>query len=528
MTTRVLLKTNDPSQDKLDLLALPLFEGEKASARGVDELTGGQASRAEKGGDFRGKPRELLVLFPQNGAKAQRILLAGLGKREKASLEGVRKMTGAVIGKAQSLKARTIGVVLEGGQVQSALDGAQVAAAVTEAAMLATYKFERLKSQPEDDKPSKNGASKPTKEGEKDLTVHVYTNAKGAAETVELAFIASEGSNIARDIGNEPANIATPTRVAEYALDVAKRAGIKAFVIEKAEMKKMGMGSLLAVAQGSVEPPKLVVMEYEPRNKKAAKDTVAFVGKGITFDSGGISIKPADKMWEMKFDKCGGCAVIGLMHAIAKAQLPFKVVGLVPLTENLPSGTATRPGDIVKSMSGKTIEILNTDAEGRLILADALAYAARYEPSVVIDMATLTGACVVALGDIRAGLMGTDEGLLQELKAAGDHTGEKVWPLPLDDEYGEHVKSDAADLKNLGKAGQAGAISAGYFLKHFAPPKAKWAHMDIAGTAWTTTGEKGYTGKGATGFGVRVCFEWLRRRALKPAAAPKKKAAARS
>lgn len=523
MTTTVLQKTNDPSQDKLDVLAFLVFEGEKASARdGLDHLTGGTASRVEKAGDFKGKLREQVLLFPQNGAKALRVLLVGLGKREKASLESVRKATGVVLAKAVGVKARTVGIVLEGSQVESALDGAEVAAAVTEAAILATYKFDRLKNTSEEDRSNGDGNGTKPKQPV-DVTVHVYTKAAGAKEAIALAAVGAEGANLTRDLANEPANIATPTRVAEYAQDVAKKNGLKFHVLEKAEMKKLGMGSLLAVAQGSVEPPKLVVLEYEPRGKKAL-DTFAFVGKGITFDSGGISIKPADKMWEMKFDKCGGCAVIGLMHAVAQAELPFRVIGLVPATENLPSGTATRPGDIVKSMSGKTIEILNTDAEGRLILADALAYAARYEPSVVIDMATLTGACVVALGDVRAGLMGNDEKLLQELKEAGDHTGEKVWPLPLDEEYGEHVKSEAADLKNLGRAGQAGAISAGYFLKHFAPKGAKWAHMDIAGTAWTTTGEKGYTGKGATGFGVRVCFEWLRRRAAQGAAkAPAKK-----
>lgn len=523
MTTTVLHKTNDPAHDKLDLLALLVFEGEKASARdGIDALTGGQASRAEKSGDFKGKPREQLLLFPQNGAKAQRVLVVGLGKREKASLEGVRRATAVALHKAGGVKARTVGIILDRGQVEAALDGAQVAAAVTESAIMATYKFERLKSQDED----KNGEKK--KEGPVDITVHVYTKAAGAAEAIELASIAAEGANLTRDLANEPANIATPTRVAEYAHEVAKKVGLKWSVLDKAEMKKLGMGSLLAVAQGSEEPPKLVILEYEPKAKGQVQDTFVFVGKGITFDSGGISIKPADKMWEMKFDKCGGCAVIGIMHAVARAQLPFRVIGLVPATENLPSGTATRPGDIVKSMSGKTVEILNTDAEGRLILADALTYSARYEPSVVIDLATLTGACVVALGDVRAGLFGNDEALLQEIKEAGDHVGEKVWPLPLDEEYGEHVKSDAADLKNLGRAGQAGAISAAYFLKHFAPAKTKWAHMDIAGTAWTTTNEKIYTGKGATGFGVRVCFEWLRRRAAKGSKkAPKKKARAR-
>jgi leucyl aminopeptidase len=514
MTTTVIHETTNPANDKLDLLALLLFEDEKASSRdGLDHMLGGTASRIEKGGDFKGKAREQILLFPQNGAKAQRVLLVGLGKREKGSLEGVRKATAVVLQKATSVKAKTVGIILDGSQVESALDPAQVAAAVAEAAVLSTYKFDRLKGKSDEDR-SKNGQGKKSEAAaSSDVAVTIYTKAKGAGEAIALAVMGAEGSNLTRDLANEPANIATPTRVAEYAMEVGKKAGVKVSVLEKADMKKLGMGSLLAVAQGSVEPPKLVVMEYEPKKKGDIKDTIAFVGKGITFDSGGISIKPADKMWEMKFDKCGGCAVIGLMHAIACAQLPFRVIGLVPATENLPSGTATRPGDIVKAMSGKTIEILNTDAEGRLILADALAYSARFEPSIVIDLATLTGACVVALGDVRAGLFGNDDALLQELKAAGDYTGEKVWPMPLDEEYGEHVKSEAAEVLEVGRAGQAGSISAAYFLKHFAPPKTKWAHMDIAGTAWTSLGEKVYTGKGATGFGVRICFEWLRRRA---------------
>jgi leucyl aminopeptidase len=517
MSTKLALKTTEPSQEKHDLLAFFLFEKEKPSERaGLDELTGGSATLLEKLGDWKGKPKEQALLYSSSNARAPRVLLVGLGKREKASLEGMRRSAGVAVAKALALKAKSLGLVLAGGQVESALGGAEAASAAAEAAVLGAYKFEVHKTQGQDGAEDReDGSPRVPKKEAPPLSVTIYSSksVKGAKEAVDLATLVAESSNLARDIANEPANFGTPTRLAEAARDAGKSAGFKVSVLDKAEMKRLGMGALLAVAQGSAEPPKFIVMDYEPKSASKSLGNYVIVGKGITFDSGGISIKPADKMWEMKYDKCGGCATIGVLHAVAQAKLPLRVIGLVPATENLPSGTAVKPGDVARAMSGKTIEIQNTDAEGRLILADALCYAARYEPSVVVDMATLTGACVVALGEVRAGLMGTDEGLIQDLKAAGDHTGEKVWPLPLDEEYGEHVKSDAADLKNLGRAGHAGAISAGYFLKHFAPPKARWAHIDMAGTAWGSDSGKNYVSKGATGFGVRLVFEYLKRQA---------------
>ncbi|MBI3724133.1 leucyl aminopeptidase [bacterium] len=532
MAAKVTHRTTDPSQDKLDVLAVLVFENEKPSARpGLEGLLG-NAAAVEKNGDFKGKAREQVLLYPQNGAKAERVLLAGLGKREKASLEAVRKAVGGIVTKAIAIKVKSVGIMLSGWQVESALDGAFVAAAAAEAAVLAGYKFERHKTSSAEGEESEDGVTRVAKKEAPDIAVSVYSSKKvrRAPAAVELAVLVSESANLARDIANEPANHGTPTRLAKAATDAGAQAGFKVTILERADAKKLGMGAFLSVAAGTEEPCKFIVMEYEPPEGTrgvAKRGAHVLVGKGITFDSGGISIKPADKMWEMKFDKSGGCAVIGIMHAVARAKLPLKVIGIVPATENLPSGTATKPGDVVAAMSGKTIEIQNTDAEGRLILADGLCYAARYEPVTVIDMATLTGACVVALGEVRAGVMGTDEQLLADLKACGDHTGERVWPLPLDDDYGEHIKSDAADIKNLGRAGHAGAISAGYFLKHFAPPKAKWAHLDIAGTAWVTDGGRGYVGKGATGFGVRLAFEYLKRKSGKGSPATKAQAKAK-
>jgi leucyl aminopeptidase len=272
------------------------------------------------------------------------------------------------------------------------------------------------------------------------------------------------------------------------------------------------MGALLGVAQGSTEPPKLIVLEHRPAD--VASDgtaPVVLVGKGITFDSGGLSIKPADAMEEMKFDKCGGCAVIGAMEAVARLALPIHVVGIVPAAENLPSGTAQRPGDVRRALDGQTIEIINTDAEGRLILADALAYAvSRWKPRAVVDLATLTGAIVVALGGVHAGLFANDEALAGELRCAAAGTGERLWPMPLDDDYDERIKSAVADVKNTGGR-PAGAVTAARFLLKFVKD-APWAHVDIAGTAWTTE-ERPYLLKGATGYGVRLLVEWLRARA---------------
>ena len=289
---------------------------------------------------------------------------------------------------------------------------------------------------------------------------------------------------------------------------MAAREGLGFEALGEEEMKQLGMGALLAVSRGSQEPARLIVLTHNPSG--ASGELIALVGKGVTFDSGGISIKPAEKMEEMKYDMGGGAAVIGAMQVIARLRPNVRVIGLVPATENLPSGRAVKPGDVVRSLSGKTIEVVNTDAEGRLILSDAITYAINQGATTIVDAATLTGACVIALGEARAAVMGTDQQLIDDLIKAGDQCAERLWHMPLDKEYGDMIRSDIADIKNIGNR-TAGAITAAWFLKHFAGDK-KWAHLDIAGTAWTEQ-QKPYIAKGATGFGVRLLANFILNRA---------------
>jgi leucyl aminopeptidase len=326
---------------------------------------------------------------------------------------------------------------------------------------------------------------------------------------IRLGVTMGEATNLARELAYEPGNVITPGELARRAEQMAGANGLKIEVLGEDELKELGCGALLSVSRGSDEPPRLIVMSYEPDDPTApprGDELTALIGKGITFDSGGISIKPAQNMEDMKYDMGGGAAVIGAMQVIARLRPPSRVIGLVPAAENMPSGRATRPGDVIRSLSGKTIEVINTDAEGRLILADAITYSITRGAARIIDAATLTGACVVALGDVRAGVMGTDRKLIDDLIAAGEQSGERLWHLPADDEYADLIRSDIADLKNVGNR-VAGAITAGMFLKSFTG-SIPWAHLDIAGTAWLEQARP-YLAKGATGFGVRVMASYI-------------------
>lgn len=497
-----------------DLLAIPFFEGERASAAASEARIECTAAQLFESGDFAGEAKEVAILYAPEGGPSRRVALLGLGKREKADLESLRRAVGALVKKARALRAGTITVVLPAevralavagapAGMAPALADAKAARAVFDAAFLAAYEYERYFSKREEEKRKRPGPA--------DLEA-VRVVAPGAAraaleEAARVAAALERAVKTCRDLGNLPGNDGTPAVLAERARAVAAETGLRFEVLERADMERLGMGALLGVAQGSQEPPKLIVLEHAG----AGGDPIILVGKGVTFDSGGISIKPAQDMEEMKFDKCGACAVIGAMEAIAALKLPLHVVGICPATENLPSGSSQKPGDVRRAMDGQTIEIINTDAEGRLILADALAYAvSRWKPRAVVDLATLTGACVVALGSVYAGLFASDERLAGELRCASIGTGERVWPLPLDEDYDERIKSTVADVKNSGGR-PGGAVSAARFLKKFVKD-APWAHIDIAGTAWTTD-EKPYHLKGATGFGVRLLVEWLRSKA---------------
>jgi leucyl aminopeptidase len=507
--------TGDWKTGTHDLAAIFVFEGGRDAPllREADGLTAGAISRLFAGGDFAGEPKEAAVLYPPEGAPARRLLLLGLGKREKATLESLRRAAGLAAKRARSLRAGTITFVLDdavrtlGGAPPRAGDE-RAARAIFDACFLAAYEYERYMTKREEEKKKRPGAP--------DLeAVRIHAPGADAAALSQAARTAGpleRGVRTCRDLGNLPGNDGTPRVLADRARAIAAETGLGLEVLERADMERLGMGALLGVAQGSTEPPKLIVLEHRPAD--VASDgtaPVVLVGKGITFDSGGLSIKPADAMEEMKFDKCGGCAVIGAMEAVARLALPIHVVGIVPAAENLPSGTAQRPGDVRRALDGQTIEIINTDAEGRLILADALAYAvSRWKPRAVVDLATLTGAIVVALGGVHAGLFANDEALAGELRCAAAGTGERLWPMPLDDDYDERIKSAVADVKNTGGR-PAGAVTAARFLLKFVKD-APWAHVDIAGTAWTTE-ERPYLLKGATGYGVRLLVEWLRARA---------------
>ncbi|MBL4848096.1 MAG: leucyl aminopeptidase [Planctomycetes bacterium] len=474
---------------KSELTVVCLHEKERVPAW-VNTATQGAAARAKKLGDFAAKTKETLLLY--GDASHPRVLLVGLGARKTSSPERVRRAVGRAIRHARKLNARTVLLSAPNPRPK----GPEFAQIAARAAILADYSFDECKGK-----------------SPKRALMKVSIEVEGAsAATIRESVCVAEGTNLARDLGNRPGNVGTPTHLANEAKRLGKKHGFRVKILLPADIKRLGMGGLIGVAKGSAEPARFIEMEWSPKKVNRKAGTLCLVGKGLTFDSGGISIKPAANMWDMKFDKCGGCAVIGAMSAIAAAKLPIRVVALVPATENMPGAAANKPGDVLTALNGKTIEVLNTDAEGRLILADALAYSARFKPDVILDFATLTGAVMIALGDVRAAVMGNDEALLKAVRAAGDDAGERVWPLPMDEEYGEQVKSSVADVKNLGKGRLAGSIAAGWFLRNFVPEGPSWVHVDIAGVAWNGDVSKGYVAKGATGFGVALAYAYAKAR----------------
>ncbi len=476
------IKSRSPDKQKSACAVVGVYAQRKLTpaAKTLDQASDGALTQLLKRGDIDGKAGSTLLFHAPAGLVCERILLVGLGKEnevsDKAYRDAVRAAIKAVSGTGASEAAIYLAEVPVG---QRDLDWK-----VEQAVMVAgdaLYTFDQLKSDKSDDKPALRKLS---------LMVAV-SEVKAAEAAVARGQAIVNGVNLAKDLGNLPGNYCTPTYLADQAKVLAKGSGLKVQVLEQKEIEKLGMGSFLSVAMGSDQPPKFIVMQYHGGAKN--EKPVVLVGKGITFDSGGISIKPAAEMDEMKYDMCGAASVLGTMQAVAELKLPLNVVGLVPTCENLPSGSANKPGDIVTSMSGQTIEVLNTDAEGRLILCDALTYAERFEPAAVVDVATLTGACVIALGSVVSGLLANDDALARELYAAGEESGDRCWQLPLLDDYQEQLKSNFADMANIGGRA-AGTITASAFLSRFAR-KYKWAHLDIAGTAWKSGKEKGGTGR---------------------------------
>ena len=463
-----------------ELLAVALYEGESRRDLGED------AVQVVSGGDFGGKAGETALLYGQAGP-APRLLLVGLGKKDIFTLEKLRRAAATAARRARALKLHSAAFSLPAFPDTAIREAART---VAEGAKLGLYRFDRHKSAADD------------QALETFWLVAEEEELEEATEGAELGAKVAEGTVLARDLANEPSNVATPKYLAERARTIAEKYGMELAVLDRASIEKEGLTGLATVGRSASNEPYFIALKHRGGGDSAP---VVLIGKAVTFDSGGISIKPSAGMEEMKFDMSGGAAVLGAMEAAGALDLPLNVVALVPATENLPGGDAFKPGDVLQMHSGKTVEIVTTDAEGRLILADALSYARRYEPSVVVDCATLTGACTVALGDHASGLMGNDEDLVAELQTAGETTGERAWPLPLFGEYTEQIKGDTADIKNSGGR-RGGALTAGAFLKEFADYP--WAHLDVAGTAY---GKKGnaYTTKGATGVPARLLVEFL-------------------
>lgn len=498
---KILVKKGKFAGYNAEALILPHFEGEtklRGIAEELDRLCGGGIREVVKSGDFEGRLYQTAVVYIRGTGPSRRIILAGLGKRKDFNREKLRGAFSKAAQRARDLKVKRIALSVEAGEVCVALNTAveSVIEAIVEGIMLGVYQFTPFKTL-EREKIRELQEMVIVDDREKIL--------KAIQRAAKNAEIISRAVYFVRDIVSTPANELTPTAMAGKAGEVFRKRKVSLKVLDVKQMKALGMNALLGVAKGSEEPAKFIILEY--RGGKKAESPLVLVGKGLTFDSGGICIKPSEKMDQMKSDMSGGAAVIGALMATADLRLPVNVVGLVPATENLPGGKAYKPGDILKTLSGRTIEVLNTDAEGRIILADALAYAGRYKPAAIIDVATLTGACVVALGEHVIGMMGTDDKLKERVKAAADTTGERVWELPLWEEYHEMIKSDVADFKNAAGRG-AGAITAAAFLSKFVG-NYPWVHLDIAGPAWLEK-DLSYIPKGASGVGVRLLVQLLR------------------
>jgi leucyl aminopeptidase len=471
---QITLERNPAEETATRALIVPVFEGERESRFG--------AAPYVESGEVAGKAAEFTLLHNPAGAAAARVLLAGAGKAGRFDAAELRKLVGASVRFLKKKKVLSAAVLLEGNRA-----GAEFASAAVEGAILGDFEPDRHK----------------TGDDKRVLASFAVVCPNGAAEldaAVSRGQVLAESQNFTRALANEPANLLTPLKMAAAAREMAQQQGLECEVLERGELERLGMGALLGVAQGSAEPPVLIVLRYRPASDASAAH-LGLVGKGVTFDTGGISIKPAEGMEKMKYDMCGGAAMIGAMRAIAQLKPPLAVTAFIPCVENMPGSRAQRPGDIVTAMSGKTIEVLNTDAEGRLILADAIAYARKQGCTHLVDAATLTGAIVVALGHIYVGLFSNNDAMRDRVLRAARAEGERMWPMPLDDDYKEGLKSPFADLANIGTR-WGGAITAAIFLKEFAE-ETPWVHLDIAGTAYLDEAQPDMP-KGPTGLPVRT------------------------
>ena len=476
-----------------DALVVNLFEGVKkpAGATGtVDRLLDGVISQLIQEGEITGKKNETTLIHTLNKMPASRVMVVGLGAKSKFTTDVLRQVIGTAARRLRSVNVKRVASIAHGAGI-GGMESTISAQTIAEGALLGLYKFDKYKTL------LKNRLSI----DELAIVEQDDSKIKQLKEGVNKGQIVAEATNFARDLGNEPANILTPTELADRAERMAKEVGLEYESLDRKQMEKLGMGALLAVAAGSNRPPKFIILKHigDPKNEG---NNLALCGKGITFDSGGISIKPAEGMGAMKGDMAGGASVIGAMMAIAQIKPKINVMGIVPATENMSGGSAFHPGDVVRTMLGKTFEIISTDAEGRMVLADALAYAVEHKQKRLVDVATLTGAASVALGNLAAAIMGNDQSLIDQVIGAGENAGERFWQLPMWEEYREQIVSDIADIKNSGSGRAAGTIAGGYFIQEFAGG-VPWVHLDIAALA-RTDHEKGYIVKGHTGFPVRT------------------------
>ena len=489
---RIRATVGDIARVEADAITVNLFEGVErpgGATAAVDEALNGAIGSLVRRGEIKGKFGEVNIVHTFGKLPAGIVAIAGLGRREDLSMDRIRGVTGEFCRVLRKLNCRKIATILHGAGI-GGMETEASAQAITEGALLGLYSFTKYKkSEYEDIK-------------EMLLVVREKEIAPILERAIGKGKLIAEAVNLARDMGNEPANYMTPNRMADIAQEMAGKYGLEIKIFNGEDMEAIGMGALLGVARGSNQPPRLIILSY--RGNEGSEKTIGFLGKGITFDSGGISIKPSDGMADMKDDMAGAAAVMTALAAIAQLKPEINITAIIPATENLPSGSALKPGDVLRAMNGKTIEVISTDAEGRLILADALSYARTLKLSPLIDLATLTGACRVALGMLYSGLFGNDQDLINKVLGASQRTGEKMWYMPMPEEYKGQIKSEIADIKNTGNR-YGGALTAALFLAEFAD-NTPWVHIDIAGPRLSDK-ENGYIVKGATGFGVRTLIE---------------------
>lgn len=480
---QISVKRIDPTRQRSECLIVAIHEGRKLSpaAEALDKAGKGQLRKLIKNSGMEGQLDQTLMLYGIPGVEARRVLLVGAGKKGQCDGKTLRRISAAAVRACEEHGVKDASSMLTELQGKT-LDGFWAIRHAVEASEAAAYRFESCKSE----------KSRRTRMSRLTLAQPEGLPPRKAGEALKQGRAVSAGVSLARDLGNLPGNICTPAYLARQARELGRKyPKLKVTVIDEAQMKKLGMGALLAVSRGSRQPAKLIIMEY--KGGKAGDRPHVLVGKGLTFDAGGISLKPPPAMDEMKFDMCGGASVFGAMRAVCELAPAKNIIGVVPSSENLPDGDANKPGDILTTMSGQTVEVLNTDAEGRLILCDALTYTERFKPASVVDIATLTGACVIALGSHASGLFSQDDKLAEALLAAGETTTDRAWRMPLWDDYHEQLKTNFADVANVGGR-EAGSITAACFLSRFTK-KYRWAHLDVAGSAWHSGAAKGATGR---------------------------------